>query len=208
MTQRAFRLAAFTLAFWHTSDPSVTERYIAYDDMIQHYTDRRALATAVLLEPLLSLCHSLYHHLPFRQQLVYSLLRMAIDFTFVVPTLALLLSSPRIDALAKQACTYLCHVLTFGDVSSLKYTLDTCQDSHMVSHFVPAVALTGIGMCVPLVTCYWMELYTKLQYLRARYPQHTGSLPGSQQLRALLLAQINTSLLLCFVLSAVAAMLY
>lgn len=207
--QRLFRLAAITIAFWHTNDPSDAERFVAYRNMVDHYTNGRSLAAVVALEPLLSLCHALYHHIPFRQQLLYSLARMTVDFTFVVPTLALLVSMPQLDSIARKACTCMSQVLTLGgDMSTLKLTAQTCQDSHRVAYFVPAAMLTSVGTCVPLITGYWLELHTKLQYLRARYPQQAGALPERMHFRALLLLQVQCSRLMCFAFAALAAVMY
>lgn len=199
--QRLLRLA-ITLAV-HLQGPYSPTQCTRYST-IKSVTDThlasaaRALAAILLVEPLLGVCHALYHHLPWSHHLVYVTARVPLDALFVVPTLGLLVNS-RADmrGLADRVCPYVCQVLTSGALGTSSLVADVCVDGSS-GYFLAGAAMLVLGNLLPLLVIYWFELKTKLQYLRVRFPGQAQAVPGGSNLGALLLVQLQLGLLLCF----------
>jgi hypothetical protein len=209
LLQRFLRLGIVFGTYWSSSsDPSTSTGYLMYRPILEIYTDMRALASVLLVEPMLSMCHSVYHQLPWKHHVFYAVCRTVVDMLYVAPLLVHVLPSSQLELLCKGICHYSLQLLTSGSIGKLELGQDLCRErSSSAFRFLPAFMLLSIGTLVPSLITYWLELRTKLQYLRVHHPQLASELPDGMALRVLLLTQLQVGFVLCFCIAQLQALL-
>jgi hypothetical protein len=207
--QRFLRLGIVIGAYWFSDDegPSGSKSCLIYKPVRDKHTDMRALASTLLVEPLLSICHTVYHYLPWKMHVFYAAFRTAVDLRYVVPVLAHMVPVDQLESLCKSMIHYSLKLLSAGAADSQTITHDLCSKGGTYSHFLPAFMLLTIGTLVPSLITYWLELRTKLQYLRVAFPGQAHLLPGSMALRVLLLTQLQVGCVLCMAIAQLQAWL-
>lgn len=173
---RLLRLINTAQRFWPSEGSlfTTTFGYFTGNIIIGTHCPSRAAAMVALIEPMLSVTHSMFHLLPFRLHIVFALLRAVIDIALVMPGLACIMLRPEIQ----QIYGLLCNKLGWQDIGADGGSTDlgVCSKDGR-AWFVPPALLLIIGQLLPLMLHYWLELRLKLQFL-LNQPVQTPQ-PGS-----------------------------
>jgi hypothetical protein len=176
---RGVRLCRTAFRFWPATGLQGfqdTFGYKAGSQIIASHCPGRAAAMIALIEPLLSTANSMFHMVPFRLHIAYAAVRVVLDISLVIPSLACIMVRPEIQPWYAWICTML---VWPGDVtrdSSGKQAMGLYSPEGP-AWFVPAVLLILLGHLLPLVLHYWLELRLKVQFLRARVAQAAWHMP-------------------------------
>lgn len=184
--------------------PVTTGLLEAHESLIQRTSAHLAFAFVLLIEPLFSLLHTMFHLLPLKTHIVTTILRMALDVTLVVPIVGCVLMQPEMAHLTQQGCYWLHMVVTMRAPGSLALLPDVCG-SDTRAWFMPATLLILFGAVIPFMITYGFELQTKLHWLRITYPETAAELPSTAVIGSLMLMQMQMGLLISFCLAQLVA---
>lgn len=197
--QRLVRVLRLTHRFWPAplslpGDPRTTPAYEIHIGRLDVSHHARGAASVILLESIFGLATCLFCHLPFPQHLMFAATTLAIDALLVAPTLSCMLLHPQLQPWVQAACPWLTTAVAGPGVGSM-HAAEVC-DARGAALFVPALCLLLIGNLAPLAVTYWSQLRLRLRYLRTSRPDLAGCAPGREQLRRLMLLQLQVGLLL------------
>jgi hypothetical protein len=145
-----------------------------------HSSPLRAFLMLCLGEPVMHCLRATTAMLPFKHYVLYACVRLTVDINVVLPAISALLASDKaVMAVSATACDKLQTLLSpFTPVPRGPFYTNACSVAHHV--YVAAAAVMIIGHAIPFLAAYWLELVSKLEFLKQHVTQqHCAALPDA-----------------------------